>query len=700
MKNRLLLLIPTIITTLLVVACGGGGSGSTTPVAGGGGTDSASVSLGGKVIDGYIKGATVCLDLNSNNMCDSGEPSTTSGTDGSYSLSYSGSVSGLQIISVVPLGAVDSDLGVIAIAYNLLAPVPTDPASYTNTHVTPLTTLVAATINQAGGQAALSPAAAEAQIKANFSLPNDATLLNNDFKAKTTGTNTTLASISTYTAAAIAQVSNNLSSNATVAAQLNPGQITQAAVQQVQNSILPTVMSNAALTPAAQAVVNKAMNGGGTSTLVTNVASSVSSAGLSPSSIASATTGGTITGNVLNIVNGTKSIGSSNTVVSLADLFKNSGIVLVNLNNYVHFINSSGLVSCLDNSYKIIPFLTAFAAQNNNCSGKSALKVEFIQFDLNTPNSHFDGTFDLVGKDWFKDYSTNQELTYDGTSWVANSNSLIPTITNNCINLPTNSKVFQQACAVQVNVSGQKMTSYIPDLCINSSSNTPLANCSTATFPTGSYGYSLTISVQSSITDATYNGYFSLGVDKTWSGYCTNNTCSTGTLANFISYTSSNVQYMGSNCNTPFKITNYDTASKTGVISFASNTSGSCNYGNSFVVVETQNFNVITKGGKDLMIFPTPATYKANNPGSIEPYKLFAQGCLGTTTNCGIYQGSYMPVNFSLSIPFNGNLSSNTQFVNPTLFNSVMSTQGNTAYPYKNSGSSGTPVTSGLSAPQ
>jgi hypothetical protein len=693
MKNRLQLLIPTIITALLVVACGGGGGSGT-------GTGSASVSLGGKVIDGYIKGATVCLDLNSNNMCDSGEPSTTSGADGSYSLSYSGSVSGLQIISVVPVGAVDSELGVIATAYNLLAPVPTDPASYTNTHVTPLTTLVAARINQAGGQDALSPAAAEAQIKANFSLPNDATLLNNDFKAKTTGTNTTLAGISIYTAAAIAQVSNNLSSNATVAAQLNPGLITQAAVQQVQNSILPTVMSNGALTPAAQAVVNTAMTGGGTTTLATNVASSVSSAGLSPSSIASATTGGAITGNVLNIVNGTKSISSSNTVVSLADLFKNSGIVFVNLNNFVHFINSSGSVSCLDNSYNIIPFLTAFGAQNN-CSSRTALQVEFVQFDLNTPLSNVDVYFDLVGKNWFTDYETGQDLTYDGTSWVVKSNSLIPTITNNCINIPTNTKVFQQACAVQVDVSGQKMTSYIPDLCASSSSNTPVVNCSTATFPTGSYGYDLTVSIQSSIADPTYNGYFNLNVDKTWTGYCTNNTCSTGTLASFINYTSSNVQYMGSSCNTPFKITNYDTASKTGVISFASNTSGSCNYDrNSFAVVETQNFSVITKGGKDLMIFPTPATYKVNNPGSNDPYKFFAQGCLGTTTNCGIYQGSYSPVNYSQSVPFNGNLLSNTQIVNPTLFNSVMSTQGNTAYPYKNSGSSGTLVTSGLSAPQ
>jgi len=40
-----------------------------------------------KAIDGYIFGAKVCLDINSNNTCDSNEPYTTTANDGSYSLS-------------------------------------------------------------------------------------------------------------------------------------------------------------------------------------------------------------------------------------------------------------------------------------------------------------------------------------------------------------------------------------------------------------------------------------------------------------------------------------------------------------------------------------------------------------------------------------------------------------------------------------
>jgi VCBS repeat-containing protein len=44
------------------------------------------ISLDGKVIDGYIKEATVCLDTNENNLCDDNEPTTTTDENGSYSL--------------------------------------------------------------------------------------------------------------------------------------------------------------------------------------------------------------------------------------------------------------------------------------------------------------------------------------------------------------------------------------------------------------------------------------------------------------------------------------------------------------------------------------------------------------------------------------------------------------------------------------
>ena len=65
-----------LATAALLAACGGGGGSATT----------GPVTLAGAVIDGYISGATVCLDLNSNGACDAGEPSSTTGTNGRYSL--------------------------------------------------------------------------------------------------------------------------------------------------------------------------------------------------------------------------------------------------------------------------------------------------------------------------------------------------------------------------------------------------------------------------------------------------------------------------------------------------------------------------------------------------------------------------------------------------------------------------------------
>jgi hypothetical protein len=42
----------------------------------------ATTTLSGKVADGYLRGANVCLDLNKNKICDPGEPSATSTAGG------------------------------------------------------------------------------------------------------------------------------------------------------------------------------------------------------------------------------------------------------------------------------------------------------------------------------------------------------------------------------------------------------------------------------------------------------------------------------------------------------------------------------------------------------------------------------------------------------------------------------------------
>lgn len=88
-----------------LAACGGGGdSGSSRPSAGGGGTPTTPApAVTGKAIDGYLIGATVCLDLNNNGVCDSGEPTTVTEATGQFSIPYSGDANGkMLLVQVTP----------------------------------------------------------------------------------------------------------------------------------------------------------------------------------------------------------------------------------------------------------------------------------------------------------------------------------------------------------------------------------------------------------------------------------------------------------------------------------------------------------------------------------------------------------------------------------------------------------------------
>lgn len=72
-----------IIMAGIVAGCGGSGSTSATS---GTTTPSALAAVSGKVADGYLANATVFLDKNGNYQLDPGEPSTTTDTNGAYTL--------------------------------------------------------------------------------------------------------------------------------------------------------------------------------------------------------------------------------------------------------------------------------------------------------------------------------------------------------------------------------------------------------------------------------------------------------------------------------------------------------------------------------------------------------------------------------------------------------------------------------------
>lgn len=152
-----------------LAACGGGDDDPAAPVA-------PAPSVSGTVIDGPIKGATVCFDTNGNGACDEGEP-TSGPTDetGKYTIEgyASEDLAAAPCIAMVPADAVDMDdpSSTVGTAFQMSA-----PAGKCGV-VSPITTLVQQAVLDG-----LAPADAEKQV-ANQLMIGDLASLYMDYSA-------------------------------------------------------------------------------------------------------------------------------------------------------------------------------------------------------------------------------------------------------------------------------------------------------------------------------------------------------------------------------------------------------------------------------------------------------------------------------------------------------------------------------------
>ncbi len=126
------------------------------------GSSTTGTEFSGKVADGYLAGARVCLDLNSNNACDDGEPSTVSASGGAFTLegvTQEQLESSPIVVEIIVGETVDEDEPGVAISktYTLSAPAG-------SAFVSPLTTMVQNEIKEKG----MSPDEAKASIKARL----------------------------------------------------------------------------------------------------------------------------------------------------------------------------------------------------------------------------------------------------------------------------------------------------------------------------------------------------------------------------------------------------------------------------------------------------------------------------------------------------------------------------------------------------
>ena len=115
--------------------------------------DSGNYIISGKTIDGYIKGATVFVDLNFNFKLDSGEISSLTTDNGEFTISTSDEalftcLKSRPIIANVPVGAIDSSVGEITKAYKMVLPSISDSESSAIV-ISPFTNLLSDAVIQA-----------------------------------------------------------------------------------------------------------------------------------------------------------------------------------------------------------------------------------------------------------------------------------------------------------------------------------------------------------------------------------------------------------------------------------------------------------------------------------------------------------------------------------------------------------------------
>ena len=131
--KKLIITIAAALTVGLIAGCGGGSS--TTPTA-----------ISGKVADGYLVGATVFLDKNSNYQMDAGEPSTTTDANGVYTLNIDpADVGKYPIVAMAIKGVtVDMDNPGVAIANSYILSMPATAISGTvnRNFISPMSTLI------------------------------------------------------------------------------------------------------------------------------------------------------------------------------------------------------------------------------------------------------------------------------------------------------------------------------------------------------------------------------------------------------------------------------------------------------------------------------------------------------------------------------------------------------------------------------
>lgn len=615
--------------SIFLAGCGGGGSSSIAteeaPVA----TESA---LTGKVIDGYISGATVCLDLNNNYTCDPDEPSALSGAGGSYTFTYEGTIpEGIQILADIPIGAVDEDLGLVDKPYSMLAPAANPEV------VTPLTTLVSQEIQSSAGQ--LTPEEAEKSVKLMLGIDESDSLLGNDFVANV---DADLQETATIIAEVLAVAKEAITNNPATS-ELTPAEISKASVQTAKS-------------------------------ITSDLIASGSSIGLAIEEVATAVTT-VVTGEINNIVAASKS--GDGEVVSLIQEIKEGNLII--LSDGDNQITENGEIVFREGlEMEFVYFPDAVEGELVDISSAGEDKVAMLVYDGPLANT-------WVPIEW----DDNDYRIADNGKWTlpADLEGSGTKITENCAIFYDTGIVepSREICFIRKDVSGKQVRDIVPDFCSDGEDGV-LEGCDElADLPSGSFVYDATLT----IAENDYGGDYTLWGSDGWSGYLDPAYNDDQTIAGFINAFLADPNRhasRGDDCNTAFRIKSYATEDRSGLIEWADASDGDC--GGGFVwadgdTTETLPFTVEEVGNETIIMTKSPVVLRVNNPDERDPYLIFGQAPNGLGQDeDGIYGGTFTPSGFKLTYAFTGNLDY-AIFASRVFVDFMLEQGGNPVFPYE-----------------
>lgn len=612
----------------LLAACGGGGGG------GGGGvssTVSSATTIAGAVIDGYIEGAIVCLDLNSNAACDANEPTMTTGSDGKYSINYAGSTTGLHVLSLIPSTAKDADDKGLTIAqagktaFTLMAPAPV--AGATNTHVTPLTTLVSHQMTQSG---ITDAKVAETQVKEKFGITTP--LLNNDFKATASVTNTNSAELALAITNAISAAQSSLSTSAAFQTAVGTtdkvkvqAAAQQAAVNLVAKTVAPTIVDKETGT------LNKSV------TPSTVIASTQTVAASSATKLA---------------IESTAPKATSTAVQAFID-----GVIIGTGGANGDYIDASGK-----------------RVDGKGTGYRNALQIDYIKGDIKTMTGS-EKKLVLIGDKWLQRYMSGSKYFLTTEGWLIENLNLPSVPSGECINTPlTAFGPTEITCLTQFDYSGKKVSSLLTDPCTDNNGKLVPGCDANTVFPASTYAYRLNLKYGQETVK--------LDVSTTWNGYGDGMNPKQTTLEGWIqaSLKDKTSHGIGNLCNTTFIIDSYNPTARTGTIKFSDMSDfKDCstvfsNLGKAKSPPEIKSFKVFMLNRELVMVYQVPLIYSKNNPNDS---KSFVNGVFASF-NGKIFGGEHWPSGSDYQVGLDGNM----KIGNKNIVDTYLKMTGLPAYPY------------------